>query len=260
MAQATHAPAQVYDEMFVPALFEPWGRQVAAAAVEPGDRVLDVACGTGVLTLAAQARAGAEGEVVGLDPNDEMLDVARRKDASVQWCCAPAESIPFPEGRFDAVVSQFGLMFFDDPVRALREMARVLRPGGRLAVAVWDAIDHSPGYAVLAELIHRRFGEEVARAFRAPFVSGDRDHLRQLCRDADLPNVTIARHDGVARFPSSDALVFTERACVWTLGGVLHDGQFEQLRRDAEESLEPFRGSDGTVAFRVPALFLTTTR
>jgi SAM-dependent methyltransferase len=250
--------AEVYDADFVPALFRRWGEVVAREGrIGPGDRVLDVACGTGVLAMAAHARLEGQGEVVGLDPNEEMLDVARRKGPQVTWRCGSAEAIPFPDASFDVVVSQFGLMFFEDGVAGLREMVRVLRPGGRLAVAVWDAIDHSPGYAVLAELLHRRFGVEVAQAFRAPFSCGDRALLERLCTEAGLPGVTIARHEGAARFPSPEALVRTEHACVWTLGGVLDDGQFEQLRQDAPESLRPFQTAEGAVEVSMPALIVT---
>lgn len=144
--QKARSPAQVYDEFFVPALFHPWTCVVADAAdVEPGQRVLDVACGTGVLACTLAERVGLGGSVVGLDPSEEMLEVARTKSDSIEWRTGRAESIPFPDESFDAVASQFGIMFFDDPGGALREMMRVMRPGGRLAVAVCDALENSPG-------------------------------------------------------------------------------------------------------------------
>jgi ubiquinone/menaquinone biosynthesis C-methylase UbiE len=124
--------------------------------------VLDVACGTGVLACAAAASVGQSGVVVGLDPNADMLSVARQKRTDIEWGDGRAESLPFADENFDAVVSQFGFMVLEDRCVALREMMRVLRPGGRLAVAACDALDHSPGYAVLAELRHRLFGEELA--------------------------------------------------------------------------------------------------
>ena len=255
---ATRSPAQVYEELFVPALFQQWGRVIAdMARVAPGQRVLDVACGTGVLACAAAERVGPNGAVTGLDPNDEMLAVARGKSARIEWKNGPAESLPFADASFDRVASQFGLMFFEDKAAGLREMMRVLAPGGRLAVAVCDALDHSPGYAVLAELLQRLFGAPVADAFRAPFALGERKQLRSLCEQAGIRNAQVARADGTVRFKSIEQLVATERACAWTLGGLLDNGQFDRLLEEAEESLQPFVTADGTVAFEMPALVIT---
>lgn len=258
MQQTVHFPAEIYDEFFVPALFEQWAHIVAdEAGVWLNQRVLDVACGTGVLACACAERVGGGGSVVGLDTNEEMLNVARRKSSSIEWRSGRAELLPFPDESFDAVVSQFGFMFFEDRLAALREMMRVLRPNGRLAVAVCDALDHSPGYAVLAELLYRLFGEQVAQAFRAPFTCGDPQPLFTLCSKAGITNAKIMRHDGRVRFASISSLISTERACVWTLGGLLDDEQFEQLLDQAKESLQPFVTADGNVAFVMPALIIT---
>lgn len=257
-ARAVRSPAEVYDEFFVPALFQQWGEVIAdLGGIARGERVLDVACGTGVLACAAAQRAGAEGAVAGLDASEEMLAVARRKNAKIEWKHGRAESLPFPDASLDRVVSQFGFMFFDDRSAALREMMRVLRPGGRLAVAVCDALDHSPGYAVFAELLHRLFGHTVADAFRAPFALGDPKRLLADCSAAGIRHAAVARVDGTVRFRSIASLVAAERACVWTLGGVLDDAQFERLVDATEESLRPFAAPDGTVAFVMPALVVT---
>ena len=258
---AARSPAQVYEQFFVPALFQQWGEVIAnMAGVAPGHRVLDVACGTGVLACAASERVGAGGAVIGLDPNDDMLAVARGKSARIEWRKGRAESLPFAEASFDRVASQFGLMFFEDKAAGLREMMRVLRPGGRLAVAVCDALDHSPGYAVLAELLQRLFGAAVADAFRAPFALGERNGLRSLCEQASMPSAQVTRAEGTVRFRSVGALVSTERACVWTLGGLLDDRQFDRLLEEAEESLQPFVTADGAVAFQMPALVITADK
>jgi len=255
------SPAEIYDELFVPALFRPWGSVLAEAAqIDRGQRVLDVACGTGVAAAAAAERAGSDGHVVGLDPNADMLAVARRRYPDIEWREGQAESLPFADASFDAVVSQFGFMFFENRVRALREMMRVLRPAGRLAVAVCGAIDHSPGYAVLTELLHRLFGHEVAQSMRAPFTCGDRELLHSLCADAGLDRARVTRHEGTVRFASIGSMVATERACVWTLGGLLDGAQFDRLAREAEEALQPFVDPDGGIAFSMPALIITDTR
>jgi len=255
------SPAQVYDQRFVPALFQYWGNIVAdIAQIDSGQRVLDVACGTGVLACAAAQRTGHTGAVTGLDANEEMLSVARQKTNQIRWTHGLAESLPFEANEFDVVASQFGFMFFEDRVEALREMMRVLRPGGRLTVVVCDGLDHSPGYAVLAELLHRLFGESVAAAFRAPFVCGDHIMLQSLCKKAGIENAEISRHDGPVRFDTIDDLVATERACAWTLGGLLTDSQFDRLRTEAQESLIPFLDAGGKVQFTMPALAISATK
>jgi SAM-dependent methyltransferase len=258
---SVRSPAEVYEELFVPALFQQWGRVVAGAAgVGPGQRVLDVACGTGVLALAAAELVGRQGAVVGLDCNPDMLRVARRKSDRAEWREGRAEALPFPHASFDVAASQFGLMFFEDRPLALREMMRVLRPGGRLAVAVCDALERSPGYAALAALLERLFGERIANAFRAPFALGDERVLLSLCAEAGIAGASVRRHDGTVRFASINAMISTERACVMTLGGLLDDRQFARLLDEAQSALAPFAGDGGKVAFQMPALIITAVR
>lgn len=250
-------PAEVYDGHFVPALFAQWGPVVAAeASVSAGDHVLDVACGTGALTLAVASIVGPTGSVVGLDANPEMLAVARGKNTQVEWLQGTAEALPLPDNSFDAAVSQFGLMFFQDRPQALREMMRVLKPGGRLAVAVCDSVENSPGYSAFAQLLDRLFGRVVGDAFRAPFVLGDAGCLQDICREAGIANAQIIRRNGKVRFHSIEALVATERACAWTLGGVLNDDQFARLLKESQTVLQPFVNDGGGIEFDMPALIV----
>ena len=100
----------------------------------------------------------------------------------------------------------------------------------------------------------------MADAFRAPFALGERRQLRSLCEQAAIRNAQVARADGTVRFGSIEELVSTERACVWTLGGLLDDGQFDRLLEEAEESLRPFVAADRTVAFEMPALVITVDK
>jgi SAM-dependent methyltransferase len=165
-----------------------------------------------------------------------------------------------PDQSFDAVTSQFGMMFFDSPPAALSEMMRVLRPGRGFAVAVCDAVGNSPGYSVLARLLDRLFGKAVGDAFRAPFVLGDPERLLATAREAGIDDAEVLKHVGNVRFASIAALVSTERACVWTLGGLLDEEQFSRLLEEAEVALKPFVGADGRVLFDMPALILTARK
>jgi hypothetical protein len=135
---------------------------------------------------------------------------------------------------------------------------RVLRPGGgRLAVAVWDSLDRVPGYRALTELLHDLFGRGVADAMHAPFTLGDPVELRKLFVDAGAQEVEVEQHTGNVRFASIDAMISTERACVWTLGGMLDEQQFARLRQAASHALQPFVQRNGSVEFACPALIAT---
>lgn len=253
--------AEVYDRFFVPALFAQWGARVAEAArVAPGDDVLDVGCGTGVLAMAAADLALPTGRVVGLDASEEMLGVARGKSSTVEWVHGTAEALPFDDANFDKVLSQFALMLFQQPSRGLAQMWRVLRPRGRLSVAVPDRLENSPGYLALTELLQRLFGDGIADAMRPPFALGDEDKLRALFFDAGIVDVSITARHGSVRFASIDALISAERACVWTLGGLLDADQFALLRRHAASDMATFVASDGSVEFDLPMHVVTVDK
>lgn len=258
--QLTKSAAEVYDEFFVPALFAEWAPRLAtAASLRPGHEVLDVACGTGVATREAAARVGAGGSVVGLDRNAGMLATARRRSPELDWREGRAEALPFDDAAFDAVLCQFGLMFFDDRADALAEMRRVLRPGGRLALAVWDGLARTPGYAAMTDLLRALFGDELAEALGAPFVLGNTSELAALFAAAGMEDASIATAVGQARFPSVDDWVRTDIKG-WTLADMLDERQFARLRREAPLALGAFVAADGSVRFASPAHIATWTK
>jgi SAM-dependent methyltransferase len=203
--------AQVYERQLVPAIFGPWAPRVLdLAAPAAGERVLDVACGTGVVARLAAERVGADGRVVGLDLNPGMLTVARSlpaPGAPIGWVQATAGRLPFPDGSFEVVCCQLGLQFFPDRAAALAEMARVVVVGGRLAAMVWRSIDHSPGFAVLAEALERHVGPAAGALMRAPFGLGEEGALRGLVAGAGFGEVKLDRQAGVVRFGSARELV-----------------------------------------------------
>lgn len=258
--QVNHSAAEIYDEFFVPALFSEWTAPVLdAAQVRPGLRVLDVACGTGVLTLAAAKRVAPGGYAVGLDINEGMLAVARRKSQTIEWKQAPAERLPFASDQFDMVVSQFGLMFFDNRQAAVREMRRVLVPGGQLTVAVWGRLEQTPGYAAASRLLQRLFGNSAADSIRAPYNLGEPELLKTLFADDGLENIEIKTLTGTARFPSLESWMYTD-VKGWTLAGMIDDVQFQDLLREAKNELSEFVNADGSVSFAARAHILTASK
>src|ERR1700751_6107086 len=133
---------------------------VEEALICTGQTVLDGATGPGEPALTLAARFGPEGKVFGIDPAQEMVDAARRATdrlgfRNAQFEVSSADSLPFPADTFNAVVSRFGVMFFPSPVDGVREMLRVLKPGRKLALAVWHFADRNPFHYALARVIER---------------------------------------------------------------------------------------------------------
>ncbi len=258
--QVTRTAADVYEEFFVPALFQPWANRVVNAAwIKPGQKVLDVACGTGVVARAAAERVKPGGSVTGLDRNEGMLAVAARKAPWIEWRNGRAEALPFESDSFDAVVCQFGLTFFENPVLAIKEMARVLRPGGHLAVAVWALLEKSPGYARLADLLQRLFGDSAANALRTPFKMGDERLLSSLFTDAGIRGAWLVEEQETARFSSIKDWLFTEIKG-WVLADTIDDAQFARLLEEADPSLCSFVSAGGRVEFPVRAYIVCATK
>ena len=247
--------AWAYEGLHVEALFRQWAAPVlAAAGVSTGDRVLDVACGTGVLARTAHELVGPNGAVTGLDIGPGMLAVAERLESGVTWVEGEAGALPFDDGEFDAVVSQFGLMFFPDRVASIREMLRCVRPDGRIAVAVWEALDRSEAYPITVEVFRNRAGEAAADALRAPFVLGDTAELWSLFEEAGASSVTIETHHGTARFPSVRSMVEADlRGWLPVMGVTLDEPLIQQILVEAEELLAEFVTDDGTMEFDSPA-------
>lgn len=253
------AGARAYEALHVPALFKQWcPRVLDAAGVARDDRVLDVACGTGVLAREAAVRVGPAGSVAGVDPGHGMLAVAKELAPSIEWQECAAESLPYPDRSFDAVVSQFGLMFFSDRAQALREMIRVLKPGARLAVAVWDSLEKSEAYPEEVELLQRLAGKAAADALRAPFVLGDKADLIALFEASAVESVGVETHAGTACFPSIRTMVEADlRGWLPTMGVVLQEEQIDSILNEAEGVLAEYVTAGGKVIFNSPAHIVT---
>jgi hypothetical protein len=138
-------------------------------------------------------------------------------------------------------------------------MLRVLRPGGHLAVAVWDALDRVPAYAAFVALLDRLFGRGTAEALRSPFVLGDTDGLRALFHVGGASDVEVVTHQGTVRFPALETWVYAD-VKGWTAADLIDDAGHKRLLAEAERELGRFVAPDGTVAFAMPAHIVTATK
>ena len=216
-------PGEIYEAHMVPAIFSRWAPVLLEhAGVRAGDRVLDVACGTGAVTRLLADRVGPRGRVVGLDFNPVMLAAARAiTRPNLEWVEGSAQAIPLPDAAFDLVVCQQGLQFFPDKARALAEMHRVLAPGGRLGLAVWRSVEYHAGYHALQTALARRIGPD--KAVLPPFGFGDGEVIRALVTGAGFRQVRIHAEYHFVRFHSAEHLVRAVVAGAPTMMGALVD-------------------------------------
>ncbi len=246
---AAPSPADVYEQFFVPNIGAPAAKGLlAAAALQPGERVLDVACGTGVVTRAAAASVGSTGRVVGLDVNPDMLAAARKyapADAEIEWRQASAESMPLPDEAFDVVLCQMGLQFMSGKTAALGEMRRVLSDGGRFAANL-------PGpapdlFTILIDALARRIGDQPAAFARAVFSLHDEDEIRALLQAAGFREVDVA--SSTARLDVAEPREFLWQYIASTpIGAAVSQADNASrtaLEREVTDAWAPFRTDDG---------------
>lgn len=205
------SPAELFEEFFGRSLFIPWTEVLLEYAdPRPGERVLDVACATGIVARQVAPRVGGDGEVVGVDISPEMLAVARERalaeGVSVQWCEGDAGALDFDDDAFDLVLCQQGLQFFDDPGRALEEARRVLVDGGRIALNVWQPLERHPVYSALLETEARELGARIEEVGR-PFLFGDDVRLRSLLGDTGFRDVDVVERTLEVEFDDPETFV-----------------------------------------------------
>ena len=189
----------------MPAITSKWAEDlVRRAQLRTGELVLDVACGTGVVARLAATKV-RPGQVTGLDLNAGMLAVARslpNDGAPINWIEGSALDTPFPSGHFDVVLCQQGLQFFPDQPRALRELHRVLREGGRAALSVYSPIEQTPGANAFVQALDQVLGPEASRIKRGEHSFANPGQLESLLRDAGFGAVVVSTVQQAIVFPS----------------------------------------------------------
>lgn len=229
-------------------------RMLELSAPAPGDRVLELACGPAGLGLAAASRVAPGGEVVLSDVAPEMTAIAAARAraaglANVSARVLDLEAADEPDGSFDVVLCREGLMFAVDPARAARELRRMLRPGGRAAVAVWGPRERNPWLGLVFDAVSAQLGRPVPPpGVPGPFSLAGAGQLESLLREAGLEEVVAGEHDVPLRAASFDAWWTRTSALAGPLAAILSslpEPAVRGLREHLEEATAPYRTPDG---------------
>ena len=242
-----------YERFFVPAIGAPLATDlIRLAALCSGERVLDVACGTGIVARLASQQVGATGRVTGLDVNPGMLAVARSitsPGTSTEWYEASAESMPLPDEAFDVVLCQLSLQLMPDKLSALKEMRRVLVHGGRMILNVPGPAGHI--FGILAKAMERHISPEAASFVRQVFSLHDASELQRLTSDAGFRDVTVDAHTKVLRLPPPNDFLW-QYVHSTPLAGLVAQADEEErdaLERDIVAEWQDVEG-DGAMAYQ----------
>lgn len=240
---------EIYQRHFVPAIGLPLATDlVDAAALRPGQRVLDVACGTGVVARVAAARVGRSGSVAAADINPAMLQQARsasgEAETPISWYETSAEAMPFQDASFDVVFCQLALQFMTDRGAALREMKRVLAPGGRVLVSVPQP---TPFFEVMHDAIAAHIGPDAASFVRAVFSLNDRSELEQLLQRAGFSGASVRTVTKELRLPPAGDFLWQYIGCTPLAASIMamDEGRRDALHRAVVEGWRPWGDGDG---------------
>lgn len=264
--QVAGSAPENYERYLVPAIFGPWAADlIRLAAPQPNERILDVACGTGIAARLSAEYVGPGGRIVGLDINPGMVATARLLAAAsrvaCEWLEGSAVAMPLPDAEFDVVLCQQGLQFFPDRLAALREMRRVLVPGGRVALSVWHAIQYSPGFAVLAEALERYISADAARTMRMPFSLPEVEEVRGLFVAAGFRDVMIRPAARDLQFPSPEEFVrrYVSGSPLAALFAQATEDARNALLDDVDKRLRGYASNEG-VSFPIEAHLVAARR
>ena len=193
---------ELYERYLVPAITSVWANDLLdRVRLTREESVPDIACGTGVAARLVEQR-GHAGRLVGIDLNTAMLAVARTKSATVEWVEGSALHLPFDASTFDVVLCQLGLQFFPDRPMALKEMVRVLKPGGRAGWSVYSAIERTPGAHAFVQALDKYLGAESSRTKRSEHLSCDALEVGAWAKEAGFGVVDVATVVKQITFPS----------------------------------------------------------
>lgn len=231
-----------YEKFFVPTIGAPLAADlVSAAALRPGERILDVACGTGVVTRLAAAQVGATGAVAGLDVNPGMLAVARSaapSNAIIDWYETSAEAMPLADASFDVVLCQMGLQFMPNKVQALKEIRRVLGSGGRLVLNLPGPIPDL--FVAMRDALARHIDPQCAGFVNVVFSLHDSKRLSVLMAEAGFSDIAAEETQKTLRLPEDFLWQYVHSTPLAARVGKASEAQLAAFSRDVSERWEKF--------------------
>jgi len=251
-----------YENMFVQAIFAHWPPYLTSGAgVREGLHVLDIACGTGVLSRHALAAVGPTGRVVGVDHAPGMLAAAHEVEPTIDWVLCGAEALELEDASFDCVMSQFGMMFFQDRPKAIGEMFRVLKPGGSLAIAVWDSVERNPGYLGIISVLQEEVGTAAADALRRPFSLSDGGMVASELKAGGFVDVGVETKGGFARFPSTRVMLEGDLRGWLPLFDIhLSEDKINEVLAASDSTLSKYVAPSGEAVFPTSAHIVTAIK
>lgn len=253
----TGTAAENYQRYFLPAIATPVSAGLLETArLQPGERVLDVACGTGVIARLAAEAVGPAGSVTGIDLAPDMIKVARATPAPaeplIDWHIGDAATLPFPDGTYDTALCQMGLMFISDRPAAIAEMRRTLVPGGRLVISTPGAIQ--PPFEILERALIENISADLGGFVRAVFSMRDPGALASLLRGADLRDVTATIKRTALRLPAPAEFLW-QYINLTPMGPIVAqapEAAKKAMERDVAERCQPYAVEGGAVACEQP--------
>ena len=251
-----------YESLFVPALFAQWTKHlVEAAGIREGSHVMDIACGTGVLARHALSATGPSGRVIGVDPAPGMLAAAEEIEPGIDWMLCGAESLEVEDEIVDSVISQFGMMFFQDRQKSAKEMFSVLKPGGSLAISVWNSVEQNPAYADIISVLQEQVGTAAADALRLPYTLGNGDEVIAVLDDSGFSGISVETKVESARFPSSRHMVEAElRGWLPLFDIFLDEAKINDVLIESDRTLSKYAESSGEAVFPTSAHVITARK
>jgi len=242
--------AERYERVVARYILGPWVRVlIDAAGLSKEERVLDLACGTGVVARAAVERVGPDGQVVGVDLNPGMIAVAQTlpapAGAAIEWIACSALDLKLPDAGFDVVLCQQGLQFFPDKPLAMREMRRVLAPGGRMALSVWNSVGRYN--SAVGEALAKFVDDDVAARFLASRKAPGKDEFARLATDAGFLDVAVEVRRLDIHLPRIDTFALEHLAATPVAAAIagLDPEARERIGAAVMDRLRPHTDGDG---------------